>query len=280
MKFVLRALFRDWAAVFGLAVIFLLAVLAIFGEWIAPFPEDAFDVKPWQRLRPPGPEFLLGTDALGRDILSRIILGARVALGIALTVVAAAALIGVPLGLVAGYRDGWLSDAIMRVTDIFLAVPQLVLALAFAAVMAPSIQTAMLALTLTYWPFFTRIVYGETRRVRSALYIDALMAVGAGPARIALMHILPNIMPAIIVRATIGLGVTILIAAALGFLGMGATPPTPEWGLMVAESRRYLPDAWWYSTFPGIAILLAVLAFNLLGDGLRDAVDPRLRRSR
>lgn len=274
------ALWRDRVAMFGLAIVLLIVVLAIFGQWIAPYPEDAYDVKVWQRLRPPSAEFFMGTDALGRDIFSRVIMGAQVALIISVTVVLASALIGVPLGLIAAWRTGWVSDAVMRVTDIFLAVPQLVLALAFAAVMAPSIQTAMLALTLTYWPFFTRIVYGEARRVRSALFIDALESVGASPLRIAVMHILPNIAPAIIVRATIGFGVTILVAAALGFLGMGAAPPTPEWGLMVAESRRYLPQSWWFSLFPGLAILFTVLAFNLLGDGLRDVVDPRLRRSR
>lgn len=280
MSLVLKSLLADRAAMLGLVIIVGVAVLAVFGQNIAPYPNDAFDVRPWDRLQPPSSDFWFGTDALGRDIFSRVILGAQIALKIALTVVIAAALIGVPLGLIAGYSPGFLSDLIMRVTDIFLAVPQLVLALAFAAVLTPSIATAMLALTLTYWPFFTRIVYGETRRVRTALFIDALQAIGASRTRIAFAHILPSIAPAIIVRATIGLGVTILVAAALGFLGMGAAPPTPEWGLMVAESRRYLPDAWWFSLFPGLAILITVLAFNLFGDGLRDVVDPRLRRSR
>ena len=199
---------------------------------------------------------------------------------IALTVVGTAMLIGVPLGLLAGYRGGWLSETIMRITDVVLAIPQLVLALALAQLMSPSIESAMLALSLTYWPFFTRIVYAETRRLSSAVFVDALRGVGAGTSRIVFLHVLPNALSPVIVRATIGLGFTILIAAVLGFLGMGATPPAPDWGLAIAESRTYLPRAWWYATFPGFAILITVMGFNLLGDGLRDIVDPRIRRSR
>ena len=183
-----------------------------------------------------------------------------------------------PLGLVAGYADGWLSEAIMRVTDVFLALPQLVLAL--AQLMTPSLESAMIALALTYWPFFTRLVFAETRRLRAWLFVDALRGIGAGGGRILFAHILPNAISPVIVRATIGMGFTILVAAVLGFLGMGATPPDPDWGLTISENRNYLPDAWWYSTFPGLAILVTVLGFNLFGDGLRDLVDPRLRRSR
>ncbi len=199
---------------------------------------------------------------------------------IALSVVTAAMAIGVPLGLVAGYFGGWRGDAVMRVTDVFLAVPQLILALALAQLLRPSLESAMAALTLTYWPFFTRIVYAETQRLRHAVFVEALEGLGAGPWRIMFRHVLPNVASPIIVRATIGMGYAILTAAVLGFLGMGAPPPQPEWGLMVAESREFLPDAWWFATFPGLAIFLVVFAFNLLGDGLRDIVDPRLRRSR
>jgi len=195
-------------------------------------------------------------------------------------VVGTSMLIGVPLGLIGGYYQGWGAETIMRVTDMFLAVPQLILALALAQLMTPSLESAMLALTLTYWPFFTRIVYAETRRLKAALFIDALQCIGASGARILFLHILPNCISPVIVRATIGMGFTILVAAVLGFLGMGATPPDPDWGLAISESRQYLPDAWWFSTFPGLAIFLTVLGFNLLGDGLRDIVDPRLRRSR
>jgi peptide/nickel transport system permease protein len=280
MPLALRRLLADPAALLGATILAALLACALFGEHMVPFPDDAFDAKPWQRLEPPSAEFWFGTDGLGRDVFSRTIMGARVALLIALSVVAGAMLIGVPLGLLAGYRGGWLGEVVMRVTDVFQAVPQLVLALAFAAVMRPSIGSAMLALTLTYWPFFCRIVYGETRRVKSGVFIDALQAQGAGTPRILFLHVLPNVAPAIIVRATIGMGVTILVAATLGFLGMGAAPPTPEWGLMVAESRKDLPEGWWQSLFPGLAILLAVLGFNLVGDAIRDVADPRLRRSR
>jgi peptide/nickel transport system permease protein len=161
-----------------------------------------------------------------------------------------------------------------------LAIPQLVLALALAQLMSPSLESAMLALSLTYWPYFTRIVFAETRRLSASLFVDALRGIGAGTSRIVFLHILPNALSPVIVRATIGLGFTILVAAVLGFLGMGATPPTPDWGLAIAESRTYLPRAWWYATFPGLAILITVMGFNLLGDGLRDIVDPRIRRSR
>jgi peptide/nickel transport system permease protein len=280
VKLIFRKLARDVPAVIGLGIVVFVLILAVFGPLIAPYPEDAAASHLMRRLKPPSFDYPFGTDNLGRDIFSRVILGARGALGIALAVVTSAMAIGVPLGLIAGYRGGWISEGIMRVTDVVLAIPQLVLALALAQVMSPSLESAMLALSLTYWPFFTRIVYAETRRLSASLFVDALRGVGAGTARIVFLHILPNAISPVIVRATIGLGFTILVAAVLGFLGMGATPPAPDWGLTIAESRTYLPNAWWYVTFPGLAILITVMGFNLLGDGLRDIVDPRLRRSR
>lgn len=280
MRNFLSLLMRDRAAMLGLAVLALMLFFALFAQHIVPYPDDAFDAKPWQRLQPPSAEFWLGTDGLGRDVFSRTLLGARIALLIACVTVFSAALIGVPMGLVAGYFGRATGQVAMRLTDIFLAVPQLVLALVFASVMRPSVATAMIALTLTYWPMFSRVVFSETRRIAVSPFVDALQAQGCSPARILFLHILPNVLPVVIVRATIGMGVTILVAASLGFLGLGATPPTPEWGLMVAESQRYLPSGWWISVFPGIAILVTVLAFNLVGDALRDVIDPRLRRSR
>jgi peptide/nickel transport system permease protein len=271
---------KDKPAVLGGIIVLAAVIIAVFAPLVAPYPGDVAVSHLLLRLKPPSFEHPFGTDNLGRDILSRVILGTRGALMIALMVVGISMLIGVPLGLIAGYYQGWLSEAIMRVTDMFLAVPQLILALALAQLMSPSLQSAMLALTLTYWPFFTRIVYAEARRLKVALFIDALQCIGASGARILYLHILPNCISPIIVRATIGMGFTILVAAVLGFLGMGATPPDPDWGLAISESRQYLPDAWWFSTFPGLAIFLTVLGFNLLGDGLRDIVDPRLRRSR
>jgi peptide/nickel transport system permease protein len=276
----LRKFLRDTSAVVGLVIVLVTILVAALAPWLAPYPDDAFESHPLQRLQAPSGEFPFGTDNLGRDVYSRVLLGSRAALAVAVLVVSAAMLIGVPLGLVAGYHQGWLSDGIMRVTDVFLAVPQLILALALAQLLSPSLQNAMLALSLTYWPFFTRIVYAETRRLRVSVFVEALQGLNAGAFRIMFAHILPNAAPPIIIRATIGMGFTILSAAVLGFLGMGATPPDPEWGLAVSESRQYLPEAWWFATFPGLAIFLVVFGFNLLGDGLRDIVDPRLRRSR
>jgi peptide/nickel transport system permease protein len=280
MNPVLRKLSRDLPAMFGLALVVTVLVVAIAGPWIAPFPNDAVASHLVRRLKPPSSAFPFGTDNLGRDILSRVILGARGALQVAFTVVGLSMAIGIPLGLIAGFRGGFVSELIMRVTDVVLAIPQLVLALALAQMMSPSLESAMLALSLTYWPFFTRIVFAEARRLSNALFVDALRGLGASTSRIVFLHILPNAASPIIVRATIGLGFTILTAAVLGFLGMGATPPAPDWGLTIAQSRIYLPGAWWYALYPGLAILLTVMGFNLLGDGLRDLVDPRLRRSR
>ena len=271
---------RDVSAVIGLVIVLATVLVAAVAPSVAPYPDDAYESHPLQRLQAPSRAFPFGTDNLGRDVFSRVLLGSRAALAVAVLVVSAAMVIGVPLGLVAGYHRGVVSDAIMRVTDVVLAVPQLILALALAQLLSPSLENAMLALTLTYWPFFTRIVYAEARRLRVSVFVEALQGLNASAFRIMFAHILPNAAPPIIIRATIGMGFTILSAAVLGFLGMGATPPDPEWGLTVAESRQYLPEAWWFAAFPGIAIFLVVFGFNLLGDGLRDVVDPRLRRSR
>lgn len=280
MILIARKFLRDRAAALGLAIIVIIVFVAIFGPWLSPHPDDVTGSFLSRRLLPPSREFPFGTDELGRDLLSMVILGTRSAFLVATIVVSFAILIGVPLGLIGGYMEGWVSEFIMRVTDVFLAIPQLILALALAQLLSPSIESAMIALSLTYWPFFTRIVYAETRRHRSALFVDALQGLGASTPRILFAHILPNTMSSIIVRATIGLGFTILVAAVLGFFGMGATPPDPDWGLLISQSRLYLPAAWWYPVFPGLAILITVLGFNLLGDGLRDIVDPRMRRSR
>ena len=277
---ILKKFAKDRPAVLGAVIVLSVALMAALAPVLVPYPGDISASHLLQRLKPPTFAHPFGTDNLGRDIFSRVILGTRGALAVALMVVGLAMVIGVPLGLIGGYYQRWGAEAIMRVTDLFLAVPQLILALALAQLMSPSLQTAMLALTLTYWPFFTRIVYAETRRLKASLFIDALQCMGARPPRILFLHILPNCVSPIIVRATIGMGFTILVAAVLGFLGMGATPPDPDWGLAISESRQYLPEAWWFSTFPGLAIFLTVLGFNLLGDGLRDIVDPRLRRSR
>jgi peptide/nickel transport system permease protein len=277
---IVKKLLRDIPATVGLCILIAVLFVALFAPFLMPRPDEVFDSNIVMRLRPPSGDYLFGTDDLGRDILSRVILGTRSALIVALTVVTVAMAIGVPTGLYAGYVPGMLSEIIMRVTDVFLAVPQLILALALAQLLSRGMSTAMLALALTYWPFFTRTVYAEARRVRNMLFVEALEGLGASRWRIMFLHVLPNIASPIIVRATIGMGFTILTAALLGFLGIGAAPPDPDWGLAIAESRQYLPENWWFATFPGLAILVTVLGFNLFGDGLRDLVDPKLRRSR
>ena len=277
---VLRKFVRDVPAVLGLIIVLGAVILAAFPELLVDDPDRVNRGDILSRLRPPGGEFPFGTDDLGRDIFDRVVLGTRSALAIATSVVFFAMLVGVPLGLLAGYLDGFWSGAIMRLTDVFLAVPQLILAIAVAQILGRGAESAMIALAVTYWPFFTRTVYAEARRVRSSLFIEALEGLGASRARIMALHILPNVAAPVIVRATVGMGFIILTAAVLGFLGVGATPPDPDWGLAISEGRKYLPEQWWYATFPGLAILLLVLGFNLLGDGLRDLVDPRLRRSR
>jgi len=225
-----RKFARDLPALLGLVIVLSAVIIAVIGPWIAPHPGDVVASHLLQRLKPPSAGFPFGTDNLGRDILSRVILGTRGALRSALAVVALATLIGVPLGLIAGYTQGWLSEIIMRVTDVFLSLPQLVLALALAQLLRPSLETAMIALALTYWPFFTRLVFAETRRLQASLFVDALRGIGASSTRILFIHILPNAISPVIVRATIGLGFTILVGGGfLGFLGVGATPPQPDW---------------------------------------------------
>lgn len=264
----------------GLVIILIALFLSIFPEAVIGDIASANRGNIIYRLQPPDASHLFGTDDLGRDVFNRVILGTRSAMTIAVVVVVLAMLIGVPLGLIAGYGRGIVSEGIMRVTDVFLAVPQLILAIAIAQILGRGAESAMIALAVTYWPFFTRTVYAETQRLRSALFIEALEGLGASRARIMALHILPNVAAPVIVRATVGMGFTILTAAVLGFLGVGATPPDPDWGLSISEGRKYLPEFWWYATFPGLAILILVLGFNLLGDGIRDLIDPRLRRSR
>lgn len=276
--FVLRKLMEDRVAFLGLLLILGLVFCAVFAPWLATYPGDVWDLHPVNRLLPPDGQFLFGTDRMGSDIYSRILFGARITILVAVIAVGASLIIGVPIGLVAGYYHNWFSDLLMRVSDIFLAVPQVVLAIAIAQTLGPSLPNVILALSVTYWPWFTRLVYAETRSLQNEIFIESSIALGASPWRVIVYHILPNVSSPIIVRTSIGMGFTILTAATLGFLGLGAPPPTPEWGRMISESREYLPQAWWYAAAPGMAIFLVVMGFNLLGDGLRDILDPRIRR--
>ncbi|MFC5357228.1 ABC transporter permease [Azospirillum himalayense] len=277
MRGTLRRFARDRAALLGLCIVGPLLLAAVFAPVLAPHPNDIVVFHLERRLLPPSADALLGTDRMGSDILSRLLFGARTTLMLAGVTVGAALLIGVPVGLVAGYHSNWMSEALMRLAEIFLAVPQIVLAIAIAQTLGPSLDNAVLALTLTYWPFWARLVYAETRSIRNEVFIESAIALGASAWRVILLHILPAIASPIIVRTSIGIGATILTAATLGFLGLGPPATTPEWGRMIAESREYLPEAWWYALAPGVAIFLTVLGFNLVGDGLRDILDPKTR---
>lgn len=277
-KIVLKKLLEDKLALSGFLIVFTVFMVAIFAPYLAPYPEDVYQIHLSQRLHGPSLNHLLGTDDLGRDILSRIIFGARVSFTIAFIAVGLCIAIGVPIGLYAGFYENWLSAALMRTGDVFLSVPRIVLALAIASALGRSMQNIILALSITYWPFFSNIVFAETRKVKKSVFIEATVALGADPARTIFLHVLPNVLSPIIIRSSVGMGFTLLTAAALGFIGLGAPPPTPEWGITIAESRLFLPDAWWFATFPGLAIFITVMGFNMLGDGLRDILDPRIRR--
>ena len=277
---ILKAFVRDRSALMGCLIVLTAVLIAMVSQRIAPFPEDAYQSHLLTRLRPPSAAHWFGTDQFGRDIFSRVLMGSGNALTIGLGVVGAAALVGVPLGLLAGYFGGAFSELVMRVTDIFLSVPSLILAIALAQLLQPGLSSAVFALTFTYWPHFCRSVYSETRALKSAVFIEALESLGVGPLRIVFLHILPNTASPIIVRSTLGMGYIILTAAVLGFLGIGIPAPEPDWGAAISEGRQYLPRAWWMVSFPGLAIFLCVLGFNLLGDGLRDVIDPNLRVGR
>jgi len=279
MRRVIRKLAEDRAAMLGLILIVLLVLAAVLAPWLSTHPGDVRDFHTPLRLSPPNESNWLGTDRMGADIYSRLLFGARITITIAVVAITVAVLIGVPIGLLAGYYDGLLSDLLMRISDIFLAVPQIVLAIAIAQTLGPSIENVILALSATYWPFWARLVFAETRSCRNEPFVEAAIALGCSPLRVMVLHILPNISSSIIVRTTIGMGGTILTAATLGFLGLGPPPPAPEWGRTIAEAREFLPMAWWYAAFPGLAIFMVVMGFNLLGDGLRDVLDPRLRRA-
>jgi peptide/nickel transport system permease protein len=279
-RFLLKRLASDRTAALGALLILLLIVAAIAAPYLSTYPEDIAEFHPSDRLQGPSAIHFFGTDRMGSDIYSRLLYGARITIAIAVIAVGVSVLVGVPIGLIAGYYRNWASDALMRVSDIFLSVPQIVLAIAIAQTLGPSLENVILALSATYWPFWARLVYAETRSALNETYVEASIALGVSPWRVMVLHVLPNISSSVIVRTTIGMGGTILTAAALGFLGLGPPAPSPEWGRTIAESREFLPEAWWYAAAPGIAIFLVVMGFNLLGDGLRDILDPRIRRSR
>jgi peptide/nickel transport system permease protein len=273
-----RLFARSASSLAGLAIVAVFLVVTVIGPWIVPYPDDARGAVHLERkLQPPSVAHWFGTDEVGNDVYTRVILGARVSLQIGLIITVLAALIGVPLGIVAGYLGGLVGELIMRVTDIFLSVPALVLALAVVGALGPGIVNAMLALSLVWWPGYVRLVQGKTLALRQESFVEAARAIGAARLRIVFVHVLPNCVSPIVVKASMDMGTAILAAASLGFIGLGAQPPHPEWGAMISHGRNYLPTWWWYSAFPGLAIYLTVLGFNLMGDGLRDLLDPKSR---
>lgn len=258
----------------GVGIILIVIIVAAFASFIAPSPMDGgYIVHLDEASQPPSGKHPFGTDTVGRDVLSRVILGSRVSLMVGVIPVVAAIIIGVPLGLLAGYLGGIVGIVIMRSTDVFLSIPPLVLALAASAALEPSLLTSMFAIAFCWWPWYTKLIYGETLSVKEEDFVEVSESLGCSCWYVMFREILPNITSPIVVKATLDLGFAILLGAALGFLGLGARPPTPEWGTLISGGRIYLPDLWWISTFPGIAISLTVLGFNLLGDGLRDFFD-------
>lgn len=270
-----RRLKKNKLAMIGLGIVLTLILVAIFAPWIAPY--DPTEPNLTNSLAPPSKEHPFGTDRVGRDVFSRVIYGSRIALTVGVLIVAVQAMIGVPLGLLAGYYGGTIDSVIMRIVDILLSIPSLVLALAIASALGPGLYNVIIAFGVIGWTRFARLVRAEVLSIREKEYIEAAKATGERDVAILIKHILPNVMPTIIVIATLTMPSALILASALSFLGLGAQPPTPEWGAILAEGRVYLRQAPWISTFPGLAIMFTVLGLNFLGDGLRDALDPRLR---
>jgi peptide/nickel transport system permease protein len=274
-KVTLYLLRQSPLALAGIAVTIFTAFLALFANNLAPYNPLAINLA--QRLQPPSTMYLFGTDQLGRDILSRVIAGYRISAVMGVEIVILGGVSGAFLGLLAGYLGGKVDEIIMRVTDMFLAFPSLVLAMAISAALGPSLEHTFIAVAAVWWPSYARLVRGSVLSVKQNEYVEAAKAVGESEWRIMFVEVLPNVSSSIIVQATLDLGKAILTASSLSFIGFGAQPPIPEWGAMISSGRDFIAHQWWVATFPGLAILLTVIGFNLLGDGLRDALDPRMR---
>ncbi|KGF68407.1 D-ala-D-ala transporter subunit [Hoeflea sp. BAL378] len=277
--------YRAWLAfranrlgMLGLGIVLALVLVAIFAGFIAPYdPLLGGDLRT-ERLLPPSWDHLMGTDDLARDIFSRVVHGSRVTLLVVGLVAIIATPVGLLVGTTAGYFGGWVDTVLMRVTDIFLAFPRLILALAFVAALGPGIENAIIAIAITSWPPYARLARAETLTIRNAEHIDAIRLQGASSGRIIWGHVVPLCLSSVIIRVTLDMAGIILTAAGLGFLGLGAQPPQPEWGAMIAAGRKFLIDYWWVATMPGLAIFIVSLGFNFLGDGLRDVLDPKAQK--
>jgi peptide/nickel transport system permease protein len=275
-----RALRRDRLALISLVIILTFIVAAILAPWLAPYPDQGMGkANLGEKLDPPSSVHLLGTDDLGRDLLSRILLGSRPSLSIGLFVVGLAMLIGTPLGAIAGYFGGWIDQAIMRITDIFLSFPALLLAITISAALGASFFNAMLSISLTWWPWYTRLARAQTVSLKEQTFVEASRAIGVPGFTIISRHIIPNVLTPALVQATMDIGSAILMGAALSFVGLGVQLPRPDWGNMLNVARLYFNDGPWFAIFPGLAILLIAMCFNLLGDGVRDVLDPQSRRT-
>ncbi len=271
---ILRRMAKHTGGMIGFVVLLLLIFVAIFAPLVAPDSpiEITTDV-----LKPPSASHIMGTDNFGRDIFSRIIYGARVSLRMGFIAIAIATLIGTTMGIVAGTYGGWVDSTLMRLVDAMMAFPGILLALAITAMLGTGLRNAMIAVGIAFIPSFARLVRASTLQVRGTTYVEAAQAIGCRTSRLIYRHILPNVLTPVLVLATLGVASAILIGAALSFLGLGAQPPTAEWGIMLADGRQFMRSAWWIMAFPGLAITITVMAANLIGDGLRDAFDPRLR---
>jgi peptide/nickel transport system permease protein len=268
---------RNHLMVVGTSIIIFLLLVAAVAPLLAT--HDPFEQVLPNRLQPPSAQHYFGTDSLGRDIYSRVVYGSRVTLSIAFLVAAISTPLGLVIGVLAGYFGGALDEILMRLSDVFLAFPKLILAIAFAAALGPGVENAIVAISVANWPSYARLARAETLSVRNNDYIQVIRSMGASNLRIMVGHITPMCLSSIIVRLSLDMGTIILTAAGLGFLGLGAQPPVPEWGLMVSDGRQFLVDQWWVSTLPGFAILIVVMGFNLMGDGFRDILDPHQRQS-
>jgi peptide/nickel transport system permease protein len=274
-----RRVYRNVGAVLGIALLMLVTLVGIFAPQISPYDPLAIDLS--QKFQPPSRQHLFGTDELGRDMFSRVVMGTRISFQVAGEVLLIAGTIGIFLGIIAGYRGGIVDEVIMRAADIFLAFPSFLLAMAIVAALGASIQNAILAIAIAWWPRYARLLRGQVLAVKNMPFVDAARSIGAGDFRVMLGHVLPNCLAPLVVQFTTDAGAAILNTSALSFVQLGARPPMPEWGLMISQGRNFIVNYWWIPTFPGLAIALAVGGFMFLGDGLRDLWDPQLRgRSR
>jgi len=271
----LRRAFHNVGAVIGIVLLLLITLVAIFSPRLSPYDPLALDIS--QKFQPPTRQHFFGTDELGRDVFSRVVTGTRISFQVAGEVLLIAGMIGVFLGIIAGFRGGVAGEIIMRAADIFLAFPSFLLAMAIVAALGASIQNAILAIAIAWWPRYARLLRGQVLAVKNMPFVDAARSVGAGDWRIMLRHVLPNCLAPLIVQFTTDAGAAILNTSALSFVQLGARPPMPEWGLMISQGRNFIVNYWWIPTFPGLAIATAVAGYMFLGDGLRDLWDPQLR---